>query len=487
MRIKSLLFMIMCVAILLLPNTVLAANKLDIIPEFNDENIYEFYDDNTVRVTKIGKGNNAISGIASSIPGGINGSDGEEYKITSISANALDDITEKQDLYVHATKAPKLETTNPEEFFKNINAIYIPLEVAYIPELNATGYTEENGWPTEKIKNYIITEQPKALTEVTAGTITSEDILSVRFTIPAAGGSLQYAWYDCDKDGNILDKENCISNEPDLQIPTDLTYDHENSASKDYYFRCIVGDTVNIQEYSDVAKVTVKPGTYKISFNYSSSAEEATENVVLSVNDKRKLNTSDISKIPTEVTLAKYKEGASFVGWTADYGETIFDINYISTMTFDKNMELYPVWKTKINIDTNGGKFEDGSTVFSTYISNFGIFDKEPTEPKLNGDEIIGLSYDRMGEKLYEGDILTEETTLYVKWKLYQPDLSVGAAPIPEPDLDVETDSIPETNLGEKDDTPKTGNNLPLIENTLFILLALTSILAVKKLRKKVK
>lgn len=479
MKIKSLLFMIMCVAILLLPSTVLAANKLDISPEFNDGNIYEFYDDNTVRVIKIGKGNNEISGIASNIPGGIIGSDGEEYKITRIRANALDDITEKQDLYVHATKAPKLETTNPKEFFKNINAIYIPLEVAYIPELNATGYTEANGWPKDKIKNYIITEQPATLTEVTAGEITSNDILSVRFTMPVAAGSLQYSWYYCDKDGNIIDKENCISNDPDLQIPTDLPYDHENNTSKDYYFRCIVGDSVNIQEYSDVAKVTVKPGVYKVSFNYSAFAPETPENVILSVNDQRKLNTSDISKIPTEDKLAKYKEGATFVGWTTDYGETIFSTDDLAKMTFDKNMELYPVWKTKINIDANGGKFEDGSTVFTTYISNFGTLDEEPSEPTLEGDEILGLSYERTGGMLYEGETLTEETTLYVQWKLYKPTDSGEGNKEQQPEV------MPETDLGEKDDTPKTGSNMQISNIIFSIGIVVTSfVLIIKRYNK---
>lgn len=476
MKIKSfLIFMIMTVAILLLPNAVLAANKIEISPEFDDGNVYEFYDDNTIRVTKIGKGTGGIDGRATSIPGSVIGSDGETYKITSISATALDDITERQDLCIYATKAPLLETTNPEEFFKNIDAIYVPLAVSYTPEFNATGYTEENGWPKTKVKNYVITEQPADFTEVTAGEITDKDTLSVKFEIPAAGGSLQYAWYYCDENGNILDKEMCISNAYVLQIPTDLAYDHENNKSKDYYFRCIVGDPVNIQEYSNVAKVTVKPGTYKITFNYTSFVAETQKSVTLSVNGERKINTADISKIPTEATLAQYKEGASFVGWTTDYGQTIVSLNELLAKTFEKNMELYPVWKTKINIDANGGKFEDGSTVFSTYISNFGMLDEEPTEPKLEGDEILGLSYDRMGEKLYVGDMITEDTTLYVKWKLYQPDLSEKGETIPQPDL------------GEKDDTPKTGNNLPIIENGLYILLIFISILGIIKLRKNVK
>jgi len=177
MKIKSLLILIiMCVAILLLPSTVLAANKIDISPEFDDGNVYEFYDDNTARVTKIGKGNAGISGIASSISSSVRGTDGKDYQVTSISANALDDITEKQDLYLHPIVAPTLEATDKAEFFKNINVIYVPLAVSYTPEFNATGYTEENGWPKAKIKNYVITEQPAALTEVTAGDITSNDI-----------------------------------------------------------------------------------------------------------------------------------------------------------------------------------------------------------------------------------------------------------------------------------------------------------------------
>lgn len=414
MKIKKLLFIIMCLALLLLPSTVLAANKVEDYTDFNG-NEYELFDDNTARMTKIAIGTEENYGKGSSIHGEVNGSDEKTYKVTSISADALDHITEKQDLYVHPTTAPKLETTNPEEFFKNINAIYVPLAVSYDPEFNAKGYTEANGWPKAKLKNYVITEQPKAFTEVIAGEITTSHKLSVRFTMPVSAGSLVYEWYYCDKDGEIIDKENCISNEPDLQIPTDLAYDNENNTSKDYYFRCIVGDPVNIQEYSDVAKVTVKPGSYKISFyfgNFLPEEQDAPKPIVLAVNSERKLSATDISKIPTGAELEQYKKDAMFAGWTPDGGETILDIDELSTMTFDKNMDLYPVWKTKVNIDATG--------------SGEGIAEQEP--------EVV-----------------------------------------PEPDF------------GEKDDTPKTGNNLPLIENTLFIALISISIFAIIKLRKKVK
>ena len=164
-----------------------------------------------------------------------------------------------------------------------------------------------------------------------------------------------YKWYYCDTDGNIIDKENSISSEPDLQIPMDLAYDHVNNTSKDYYFRCIVGDPVNIREYSEIAKVTVKPGTYKVTFNYSNFLDEAPEAVIIAVNNERKLNSTDMFKIPTEAKLEKYKEGSIFVGWTADEGKTIYSSDDLSKMVFDKNIELYPVWKTKINIDANGG------------------------------------------------------------------------------------------------------------------------------------
>ena len=348
----------------------------------------------------------------------------------------------------------------------------MPLGVSYDSEFNAQGYTEENGWLKSKLKNYVITEQPTALTEVTAGEITTSHKLSVRFTIPVSGGSLVYAWYYCDKDGNIINKEECISNQPDLQIPMDLAYDNDNNASKDYYFRCIVGDPVNIQEYSDIAKVTVKPGTYKISFNYGTFLEELPTPVILSVNNERKINNSDISKIPTETKLEQYKEGAIFVGWTTDNGETILSVDELAEMIFNKNMNLYPVWKTKINIDANGGKFPDGSIVFSTYMSNFGILDEELLEPTLEGDEILGFSYERTGGSIYEGEMLTEETTLYVQWKYYKP--TTGELGVAEP----------QPELGEKDDTPKTGNEMLLVKNIMFVLILVVTTLFRKKLRK---
>ena len=63
-------------------------------------------------MTKISKGTEGEFGIGSAIHGEVNGSDEKTYKVTSISADALDHITEKQDLYVYPITAPKLETTN---------------------------------------------------------------------------------------------------------------------------------------------------------------------------------------------------------------------------------------------------------------------------------------------------------------------------------------------------------------------------------------
>ena len=168
---------------------------------------------------------------------------GEQYTVTSIDAEALNNITEKQDLILYSTTAPKLETQDSDKFFANINAIYIPLldNIEY-PEFNAKGYIKENGWPEEKLKNYVIHTQPAATTEVTAGNITSKDTLNTAGSPVAAGGSVVYWWYNCDQEGNILDKngnkmsendiikdeENFIVNDYTLQIPKDLTYDNEN-------------------------------------------------------------------------------------------------------------------------------------------------------------------------------------------------------------------------------------------------------------------
>ena len=42
--------------------------------------------------------------------------------------------------------------------------------------------------------------------------------------------------------------------------------------------------------------------------------------------------------------------------------------------------------------------------------------DEEPSEVKLEGYQFLGFFYDKSGKNPYEGDILTQETTLYAQW-----------------------------------------------------------------------
>lgn len=55
MKIKSILFIIMCLVLLIIPSTVLAANKVEDYTDF-EGNKYELFDDNTARMTQFAKG-----------------------------------------------------------------------------------------------------------------------------------------------------------------------------------------------------------------------------------------------------------------------------------------------------------------------------------------------------------------------------------------------------------------------------------------------
>lgn len=486
MKTKTFLILFfICILMVVLPNTVLAANSLGTKTDYNGT-VYELFDDKTAKIISIPEGTMSMvtNTLSTTIDSVFMDDNGEQYTVTSIDAEALNNITEKQDLILYSTTAPKLETQDSDKFFANINAIYIPLldNIEY-PEFNAKGYIKENGWPEEKLKNYVIHTQPAATTEVTAGNITSKDTLNTAGSPVAAGGSVVYWWYNCDQEGNILDKngnkmsendiikdeENFIVNDYTLQIPKDLTYDNENNTSKDYYFRCVVGVKGNILEYSNIAKVTVKPGAYKVSFNYSTYLEKVPAPVAIAVNNKRQLNKSDLKKIPSETKLSKYKEGQEFIGWTID-GENVIDIDEIATTVFEKNTYFYPLWKTKVNFDANGGKFADGSTIFTTYISNFEKFDKEIIYPTLKGDEFIAYFDKKIGGNIYEGDRVLEETTFYAHWKIYTP----------------KEENNDKTN---KDDTtenktnnPPTGDNIILYIATFIVsVLGISAIIINKK------
>lgn len=441
-----LLFFIVCITILILPNCVQAATGVDI-----DGNEYEILDENTVRLTyvKPSQYTSDIDGTKYSqiALGPLIGD--KNYTIVSVSENALDGIIEKQDLYVHFgtnCKNVDMETTNMDEFLKNINNVYVSTDAveAFI----------ETGWPEEKLQCYKITSQPQNKV-VTAGNIIESDTLEIS-AISILGTGQVYSWYYCDENGNVTD-ENILGDNVTLQIPTDLPYDNENNTAKDYYFICIIGGNSPVALRSNIVKVTVNPGVYKISFYLNRDDENP---IVLTVNDERKIANNDLSKIPTLDKLNQYKEGSTFVGWTTS-GEAVISEGMIETTVFDKNTDFYPLWKSKIMIDANGGKFEDGKTVFSSYITNYGEWYDEPSEPTRKGYEIIDITDKKIGGKsINEYEEILEDITFYVQWKSLK---------------------------GDKDITPGTGQKIMFFEVIFAIsIIGLVTIFIFSKKKNKI-
>ena len=48
-----------------------------------------------------------------------------------------------------------------------------------------------------------------------------------------------------------------------------IAYNNDNNTSKDYYFVCVIGENTPVAISSEVVKVTVNPGNYKVTFHLS--------------------------------------------------------------------------------------------------------------------------------------------------------------------------------------------------------------------------
>lgn len=324
---------------------------------------------------------------------------GEDYELTSISSNALDGITVKQDLHIWADNAPELENKDYETFFANINNIYI------YP--GAQGYTKTNGWPEEKVKVYKIDTEPQDII-VTAGDIKDTDKLETTASILAGGGSIVYNWYYCDENGKITD-ENPVGQEHILPIPKDLSYNNSEGTAKDYYFICAVGCEGEPLTYSRVAKVTVNPGTYKVIFLLD--VNDTSKTSVKSLNSERKINLNDIPSVSDIVKLGK-----TFTGWLDEDGKIVD----LETTAFTKNTTLYPRWETKIKLNANGRKFTNGRTEIEiTFINSdtdFMLFDMLSEEDMY---DLIDITDDKTNGKsmLYDYEEFLEEKTFYLQWE----------------------------------------------------------------------
>lgn len=410
----------------------------------------------------------------------------ENYKITDIEATAFNNLTKEYELYMLFDESPNLKSGIS---FDKIKTIYIPL--------NSKGYTQENGWPVEKLKNYKITKQPQDIT-VTAGEIKETEILETVAEIPAltSGASIMYNWYECDKDGNIINN-NEVSSYHTLKIPTDLSYDNKNNGAKKYYYVCCIGWGNEIIEKTRVVEVTVNPGTYKIYFNEGGFAEwetGATQNsIIVPVNNNRKIEKSDI---PSTINLKPVGKGFTFAGWSLDE-ENVIDP---TTIVYEKNTTFYPVWKYKVNFNANGGKFSNEKEIleFTTSPYDLEIYDNiENLKPTREGYEFLGF-FDKLegGTSLdyyLAEDGIYEEMTFYAQWgKVSSNQGGTAEGEIQEPTGTGSGDENNENNSQETDkienlnkttnDNPKTGDNIMLY--VLILSISTLGIIITTKIRK---
>lgn len=400
-KLLSLLFIL--AIILIIPSIVFGYEDVD---NYEDNKItYQLFDDGTAKILSI---EDDISNNSLSINDRVWYQE-EEYNVTSIGKNVFDSLSAKEELYLYFEKAPILEGENS---FSNITNIYI--------WLGAEGYTKDAGWPVEKIKQYVIETQPQDIV-VTPKEISDGVVIDTSASIAAGPGSIGYDWYLCDEEGNILD-DLSVSNYASLKIPFDLSYDNENNLPKDYYYVCVIGEKTDFPEKTRVAKVTVNPGPYKVSFDCGELAEWSIESkdglIETYTNNDRKLDHSDI---PSSDLLVHKEKGVSFAGWWNVDLEKIVDP---STTIFEKNTYLSAMWKVKINFDANGGIYDDESIVFSTNlltdVSNY-AFEDEVMEPKRDGYKFLGFFTEKEDGQPYEFvmDSLSfnEETTFYAQWE----------------------------------------------------------------------
>ena len=333
----------------------------------------------------------------------------EEYQVTSIEKNVFDSILTEKELCLYFENAPILEGENS---FDNITNIYV------WPD--AQGYTKEAGWPIEKIKQYVVELQPQDVV-VTPEQISDEVFIETRAGIVVGAGTLVYSWYSCDADGKILD-DSSVSSYANFKIPFDLSYDNENNLPKDYYYVCVIGEKTDFPEKTKVAKVTVNPGPYKVSFDCGELAQWSIDSkdglIETFTNNDRKLETSDI---PSSDLLVNNGKGVSFAGWWSIDKDKIVEP---STEKFENNTILSAMWKFKVNFDANGGKFADESTIFSlNYITdNYNtVFEDDIIEPVREGYKFLGYFTEKENGEPYEfildSMVLNEETTFYAQWE----------------------------------------------------------------------
>lgn len=454
MKVKSIImFCIFCLMIITLTKSVLGYEN---ISEYKNNNItYQLFSDGTAKIVSIEEDllNPNIYFFDCILY------NNEEYKINSIEKSALNQITQKQQIYMFFDVAPKLESGNS---FDNITSIYIPL--------GAQGYTKEAGWPTEKLKNYKINIQPQDIV-VTAGEIKNTDMLHASAELAVSAGSINYRWYSCDKDGNILD-DTPISYYADFQVPSDLVYDNQNNKSKDYYFVCVIGMDGEILEKTRVTKVTVNPGKYTVTFNTAWAPGDSTDSIKVNVDEQRKLTNNNI---PTLEDLKLNQKGFEFIGWSIDINEK----NIIDPLKFifDKNTTIYPIWQIKIDFAANGGNFSNGSDLFSITTTNydFEIYNllQNIQEPKKEGYKFLGFYDEQSGGKSLEyymaEDGISTPITFYAQWQ----------------NLSSEDNNINNVN---KNDVNSDMNNPPTGDNTVvaisLMLISGITILATIKLKK---
>jgi len=294
--------------------------------------------------------------------------------------------------------------------------------------------------------------QPSDVT-VTEGQITETLTCSAQ-SAADEGVAISYKWYSCKSNGDIIQEIGDADDDENVfQIPEELT------GGKVYYYKCratafgvISEETKSVD--SDVAKVTVEPGTKYVIFdpNEGSFPEilNPKDDLKVVIGADGKISGADMPPGPPF-----YRDGYKFVGW---YTKDEVLVEDPLKETYEHTTRLiarYQEYQTFI-FDANGGVFEYGGDTYSATCVNGNLPVAEmPEEPAREGYKFLGwyskypdgTEFEVVPDEYGNINFMMEtslEQNVYAKWEKVAADKDDG-----------DKDKKPADDINEKDSEKK--------------------------------
>lgn len=125
-----------------------------------------------------------------------------------------------------------------------------------------------------------------------------------------------------------------------------------------------------------------------------------------------------ISRLPYVV-----KDGYTFDGW---YTDSNFRYRFNDNAALNQNITLYAKWSVSgytVTFDANGGTFRSGARIDSRQVqSGKNAYTVYPSDPSYSRGsdtyQFMGWYYDQLGNRAYNGEVITSNTTLYASYQL---------------------------------------------------------------------